>query len=98
MSSRQYSPRAFLRQVPNQLLKQFFERRGHYRDLLWYLFRETEVELIYDAWQALPGPEREEVERTFRGVHELASQAGIKALVEEGPFHGVDLAAQLDAF
>src|SRR5262249_31588455 len=94
--SHHYSPRSFLRQVPNQLLKEFFDRRGQLGHILWYLQGETEVERIYEAWQALPEPQRVEVERTFRAVEEMAGEPGIRALVEEGRSHGIDLAAELD--
>jgi hypothetical protein len=94
--SRQYSPKSFLRHVPNQLLKQFFERRGHLSHILWYTFNETEIDLIYRAWQTLPEQHRVDIERTFQAIDEKACEAGIKALVEEAPFHRVDLASQLD--
>src|SRR5262249_11250286 len=58
---------------------------------------ETEVNLIYEAWQRLPEPQRVEVERTFRVIDEMACEAGVKALVEEGQFQGVDLAGELEA-
>jgi hypothetical protein len=94
--SRQYSPKSFLRHVPNQLLKQFFDRRGQLGHILWYLRSETEIEPIYEAWQALPESQRLKIERTFQAIDEMACEAGFKALVEEAQFQGVDLAAELD--
>jgi hypothetical protein len=94
--SRQYSPKTFLRQVPNQLLKEYFDRRSVLSDLLWYLQGETEIERIYDSWQALPEPQRLEIEKDFRDIDEMACEEGVKALVEEGRFHGIDLAPELD--
>ena len=93
---RQYSPRSFLRQVPNHLLKAFFAQRDSLVEILWELQRETEIGLIYDAWQALPATRRAEIDREFQAVHELACEAGVRALVEEGLFHGLHLAALLE--
>jgi hypothetical protein len=94
--SRQYSPKTFLRLLPNQLLKEYFDRRNLLSDLLWYLQGETEIQRIYDAWQGLPEPQRLAVEKDFRDVDEMACEEGVKALVEEGFFHGIDLGAELD--
>ncbi len=94
--SRQYSPKSFLRHVPNQLLKQFFERRGLLTNLLWFNLNETEIDLIYKSWQALPERQRVEIERIFQAVDEMACEAGIKALVQEATFHRADLASELD--
>jgi hypothetical protein len=94
--SRQYSPKTFLRQVPNQLLKDYFDRQNLLSDVLWYLQNETEVEIIYGAWQALPEADRQAVEKDFQDIHDMACEEGIKALIEEGQFHGVDLSRQLD--
>jgi hypothetical protein len=91
----QFAPKTFLRQVPNYLLKEFFNGREQFSHIDWVAHKECEIGVIYDAWQALPEPERVEVERVFRAVDEMACEAGIKMLVEEGPFHGVDLAAVL---
>jgi hypothetical protein len=96
MSRRQYSPRTFLRQVPNSLLKEFFVRKNHLVELEWWRYEETSIEAIYEAWQKLPPNERKEIEGVFRAVDEMACEAGVKALVEEGPFHGQDLGTRLD--
>ena len=92
--ARQYSPRTSLRQVPNQLLKQFFDACGLLPDFIWYTLRETETELIYQAWQALPQAAREDIESAFRAVHEVACEAGVKAVAEEAAFLGDDIVTQ----
>jgi hypothetical protein len=94
--TRLYSPKTFLRQVPNYLLEEFFDRKGQLSQIDWASHRETQVGLIYDAWQALPAEERAEVEGAFQSVHEMACEAGVRALVEEGMFHGANLSAELD--
>src|SRR5262249_53239422 len=94
-SGRIYDPRRFLRKVSKQLLKQFFDRRNRLAEVLWYLQGDTEVEKIYTAWQALPDGEQVPIDQTFRTIDGMACEAGIKALVEEGRFQGVDLAAEI---
>jgi hypothetical protein len=94
--SRQYSPKTFLRQVPNHLLKEFFDRKLQLRRIEWLSLGETEIGLVYDAWQILPPNERQEVEGAFQSIHEMACEAGVRVLVEEGQFHGINLAAELD--
>jgi hypothetical protein len=94
--SRQYNPKTVLRHVPNHLLREFFDRRGQLRDLPWISLKDHQFGLIYDAWQSLPAAERAEVERAFRSVFDMACEAGIKALIEEGRFHGVGLAVELE--
>ncbi len=94
--SRQYSPKSFLRQVPNHLLKEFFDRKHQLKEVPWASLKETHVGLIYAAWQDLPPEERAEVEGAFQAVHEMACAEGVQALVEEGHFHSVDLARSLD--
>jgi hypothetical protein len=86
-----YSPKHFLRQVPNPLLKTFFDRRVELQEIQWSEVGEMEVDPIFEAWQALPEANRNDVERWFRAVAELATPEGLQTLIEEGQFHGVDL-------
>jgi hypothetical protein len=90
-----YSPKQFLRQVPNPLIKVFFDRRGELADLKWDGLEEMDVDPIFEAWQELPETSRNDVERWFRAIADLATTEGLQALVEEGQFHGVDLTAPL---
>jgi hypothetical protein len=95
---RQYAPRIFLRQVPTQLLQTFFARRHALADVRWEVRRERVIASVFDAWQALPAPQPAEIDRAFQEVYEMASEAGVKALIEEGASHGVDLAAALKRY
>jgi hypothetical protein len=65
-------------------------------DLDWGDIPEHRVEIVYDAWQELPEPDRISVERLFEDAEELSNEQGIQAIVEEGQFHGLDLAPELD--
>src|SRR5436305_13348385 len=94
--SRQYNPRHFLRHVPNALLRNFFDRRGRLGQVEWSRLEETKITSIFEAWQALLAEERADIEKVFRAIFDMSCEPGIRALVEEGQFHGVDLARALD--
>lgn len=91
----QYAPRTFLRQTSNELLQACFGRIGVLQDLPWNELPNHHIDVIYDGWQSLPDAERLEVERTFEEAEALASEAGIKTIIDEGTFHGLDLASEL---
>jgi len=94
-----YAPKLFLRQAENALLSEYFTARGELTDIDWGSLNETEVDPIYNAWQALPEEKQEEVERDFRDIFDLASVDGTRTLIDESKFHNpdADLAAELDA-
>jgi hypothetical protein len=94
--TRQYSPKNFLRQVSNHLLRTFFAQRGVLTEIPWVLQRETKIEPIYDAWQGLPASQRSEIDRAFQAIHEMACPAGVQALIEEGTFHHLNLTPALE--
>ncbi|HUW09468.1 MAG TPA: hypothetical protein VM537_07030 [Anaerolineae bacterium] len=91
-----YSPRMFLRQAPNALLGAYFARHGQLSDLPWETLKETDVDPIYEAWQALPKEERDQAELDFQVIDDMASAEGVMAIIEEGHFHGEDLRAELE--
>ena len=93
----QYSPKMFLRQAPNALLEAYFARDGRLSDLPWGTLEEMDVDPIYDAWQALPREARDQAELDFQAIDDMASAAGVMAIVEEGSFHSEDLRAGLEA-
>ena len=72
-----YSPKSFLRQAPNELLKRYFQERGLLLDVDFdALEDETDIERVYEAWQALPREQLEEVERDFREIDEAIEKHG----------------------
>ncbi len=87
-----YAPKTFLRQVSNRLLKECFN--GLLDDVDWESLPEHRIEVVYDRWQQLPGPQRAAIERRFEDAEELNSDQGIQALIDECWFHGVDIAAE----
>ena len=94
----QYTPKTFLRQTSNSTLRACFDKLGALVDLPWSETPEHKIEVVFDRWQNLPNDQRLEIERIFEDAEALANEEGLKTLIEEGQFHGLDLATELQAF
>ena len=93
-----YSPKTFLRHTSNELLRACFTRQEALTDIAWEDIPRHNVDVVYDAWQTLPESQRTAIERQFEDAEELATEQGIQAIIEEGQFHGLDLASELEEF
>ncbi len=92
--ARHYSPKSFLRQAPNALLRSYLRGRGVGTDLSWDHLEEKKVDPIYQAIDKAPDDVKAEIVRDFRDILDMADEGGARTLIEEGHFrhHGVDLA------
>ena len=86
--ARHYQPKKFFRQAPNKLLKEYFRQRGILTEIDFSELGETQVEPIYGAWLKLPGDKINEMEQEFREIDALATEGGVKAIIDEAHFHG----------
>lgn len=93
-----YTPKTFLRQTSNNLLQACFGQIGVLQDLPWADLADHQIDVVYDGWQNLPEPQRLDVERMFEEAEALSSEDGVKAIIDEGTFHGLDLATELESF
>lgn len=100
-----YSPKMFMADIPKELLKEYFDAKelpgppttkGLLKDFPWSEANGTYVDDLFAAWQGLDGQAVAATESDFRAIHDLANPDGIRVLVEEGQFHGLDLAGDLD--
>ncbi len=89
--SRQYSPRNFLRQAPNELLTRYFHERDLLLDIDIASLDETDIEPVFQACELLPAEVRTSVDSDFRILDLLADEEGIKTILDEGRFHRDDL-------
>lgn len=91
--ARQYSPKSFLRQAPNEMVRRYLDKRGVGQDIRWDVINEVDVEQIFAAIEAASDSVRNEIETDFREIEALADEGGISTLIEEGrlPRHGLDL-------
>ena len=88
--ARQYQTKKFFRQAPNNLLKQYFKSQGMLTEVNFEELTETKIEPIYEAWLKIPEESRIEVERDFREINYMATEGGIKVIIDEAHFHGED--------
>jgi hypothetical protein len=78
-----FDPKRVLRQVSNSLLDDLFQTHGHEVELPWDELGQTQVDPIFDAWQALPDADRCAIEIVLQEVNEMATEDGVRAIIEE---------------
>lgn len=93
-----YTPKTFLRQTSNNLLQACFGQVGVLQELPWADLADHQIDVVYDSWQSLPEPQRLDIERMFEEAEALSSEEGVKAIIDEGIYHGLDLATELEPF
>lgn len=97
--SQNFDPKRVLRQISNRLLSNLFTANGHPLDLPWDDLTETDVNCIFDAWQALPEAACRAIEIVLHEVWAMATEEGVRAIVEEAIRQGEDsLVEQIEAF
>jgi len=96
--SRNYSPKTFLRQTPNALLKEYFSRENILTDIEFDSPEETKIEPIAQALDELPENQKRNIEADFRQINEMACARGVRVLVEEAgsPFHNLNLSGTFE--
>jgi len=90
--ARHYSPRAFMIEAPNRLLKEYYERVGLNGDIPWRHLSERDIGRVFEAYEKAPEKTRRKMDEDFRSIHNLADKGGIKTLIEVGqsPFRNID--------
>lgn len=97
--AKQFDPKRILRQVSNHLLNDLFIAYGHNLDLPWDDLEETQINEIFEAWQALPEEDSRAIEIVLHEVSEMVSEDGVRAIIEEALRQGhMDLITELDGF
>ena len=81
--SRPYSPKTFLRKVPNKLLKEYFARHGGLPEVDFDKLAENRMESVFEAMQKLAPKTETRIEADFHQINELACRAGIRAILGE---------------
>ncbi len=94
---KQYNPKTVLRQISNTMLKDLFEHHGHTVDADWEDLGPRQVQDIYDAFLNLPETARRDFEVELQDIHTVAQvESGIRILIEEAVFNGLDVVVDLD--
>lgn len=91
-----FNPKQVLRQISNPLKKALFERQGHALPIAWDQITAVQSDDVFHAWQALADGPRKKIEIILHDVYELATEEGVRVLIEEGQHHGLDLAEDLE--
>ena len=91
--SRNYSPKTFLRQTPNTILKEYFHREKLLEDINFDELGDTQIDSIFEAMDKLDTKERNKIEADFWQINEMAYEKGILVLIEEANFvtHNINL-------
>ena len=96
--ARQYSQRTFLRQTPNAVLKEYFAGKGLLGDVDFdALTKETDIEAVSEAIEALPDAQRAAVEADFEQVNELAYAKGVEAVWSQNSAGHLERACEEDS-
>lgn len=90
-----YTPKVFLRQVPNRLLQTYFAKRDQLHEIQWDHLTETGIEAVHDALLLLPEADRREIGGHFRSVWEMAAREFTPWLIRVAREHGLDLTAAM---
>ena len=90
-----YSLKAFLRVTPKAILAEYFQRKQIGLGIDVCVLKERDIGPITAALEQLPRETADKIETDFRNIHQLANDAGAKALHqelthrgEEGAFDG----------
>jgi hypothetical protein len=81
--ARQYSAKTFLRNTPNDLLKQYFTERGINLGFNWSLRHNTDVNPVFVALEQLPVETRSRVDGDFAVINDLACESGVLAIINK---------------
>ncbi len=82
----QYSARGFLRQASNTILQEYFKRYEKFKGVSFDPKEEADIEGIFQAMGELSDTERAEMEKDFISINSMATEGGIKTLVEVSQF------------
>jgi hypothetical protein len=91
MSNKNYQPKDFFRRAPHDLLVQYFSRHDVLGEIDFVDKSDEQIEGLFKAFQALDEQLHSKMEADFQEIHNLSTEGGIKALMDEADFHGDDL-------
>lgn len=91
-----YAPKHFLRLARKDLLRDYFAAQGVLGDVPWDKLTEKNLDAVHEAWHALDSEMAARIESDFRRIHMLGTADGTLAILEEGRFHGLDLAPDFE--
>ncbi|MGE3907144.1 MAG: hypothetical protein AB7F36_14410 [Reyranellaceae bacterium] len=95
--ARHFSVPHFFRQVPNPLLKRYFDYIGLFPEFDFEALPETKPGPLLAEWDGLPEKRRQEIERQLREIFDLACDKGAVAILDEARWQHANDPAKLQA-
>ena len=91
----QYELRKFLRHVSNRVLKEYFERIGWQPGVEWKQLTEAKIDPLFEAIRNAPESTRSQIDGDFQQISEMATEGGIRTIIDEGRFRRLELGEEL---
>ena len=85
--SRNYSTRAFFRQMPNALLARYFAGHGVFSELDFTALPETKPDALFACWLELTDGQRSTMDAELIDIFEMGCEKGFRAILDEAQFH-----------
>jgi hypothetical protein len=90
-----YNLRSFLRQLSRELLTELFEHHAIEIGLELSALKKRQIDPIFAAINTLPDDRWQKLDEDFRNIDSLSTPGGIRQLIEEARFQGVDIIEDL---
>jgi hypothetical protein len=80
---RNYSSKAFFRQMPNAMLARYFQERGLFGDMDFAAMKEGKPDELFKTWLSLSDSQRNKMDTDFRDIFEMSCEKGFRAIIDE---------------
>lgn len=81
--SRHYSTKDFFRQMPNELLARYFQKKGLLSDFDFLTRKNSRSDKLFTAWLTLPLEDRNEIDAEFQDIFDMCCEKGSRAIFDE---------------
>lgn len=81
-----YSSKDFFRNTPNIVLSRYFEIKGVFASLDLSELKETKLESLYKAWDALDSEVRNRLDAELITLNDLSGKKGCQAIIDEAKY------------
>ncbi|MBM4017426.1 MAG: hypothetical protein FJ288_03715 [Planctomycetes bacterium] len=91
----QYELRKFLRDVTPVILQEYFGWTGWHPNVEWKQLTKGKIGPLFEAIRNAPEATRAQVNEDFQQINGLATEGGIRTIIDEGRFRRLDLGDEL---
>lgn len=93
--AKHYSVKDFFRQMPNTMLARYFHVRNLFLDLDFVAMKKCNPDELFTAWLLLSDEQRKVMDAELKEIHEMCSDKGFQAILDEASWQ---LRADAEAF